>query len=174
MLHKKFKFRIEENSNNKNEEIAVFINQMIKKINYNLEKFNYNVIVANLYEAYNFLSQKLNVAIDKKTLLDNYIKFLSVISPIIPHFASECLSDLKLNPLQKWPEIDKNLIKEDTVEYVIQINGKKKGTIKCMKDITEEEKIEKIKNNQNTKKILESKKIKKSFFVKNRLINILI
>ena len=174
MLHKKFKIRIEENSNNKNEEIAVFINQMIKKINYNLEKFNYNVIVANLYEAYNFLSQKLDVAIDKKTLLDNYIKFLSIISPIIPHFASECLSDLKLNPLQKWPEIDKNLIKEDTVEYVIQINGKKKATIKCMKDISEEELIEKIKNNQNTKNILESRKIKKCFFVKNRLINILI
>ena len=99
---------------------------------------------------------------------------MSIISPIIPHFASECLSDLKLNPLQKWPEIDKNLIKEDTVEYVIQINGKKRATIKNMKNISEEELINQIKNLDDTKKILEDKKIKKSFFVKNRLINILI
>ena len=174
MLHGKFKSRIQENSNNEDIEISIFINQMIKKVNYNLEKFNYNVIVANLYEAYNFLFQKLNTPIDKKTLLDNYTKFLAVISPVIPHFSSECLSDLKLNPLQKWPEVDKNLLKEDTVEYVIQINGKKRGTIKNMKDISEEELINHIKNFDDTKKILEGKKIKKSFFVKNRLINILI
>tara|TARA_B100000401_G_scaffold412910_1_gene332714 strand:+ start:806 stop:3343 length:2538 start_codon:yes stop_codon:yes gene_type:complete len=174
ILHGKFKNRIQENSNNEDIEISIFINQMIKKVNYNLEKFNYNVIVANLYEAYNFLFQKLNNPIDKKTLLDNYTKFLAVISPVIPHFSSECLSDLKLNPLQKWPEVDKNLLKEDTVEYVIQINGKKRATIKNMKDISEEELINQIKNFDDTKKILEGKKIKKSFFVKNRLINILI
>tara|TARA_Y100000590_G_scaffold388468_1_gene462837 strand:- start:4593 stop:7130 length:2538 start_codon:yes stop_codon:yes gene_type:complete len=174
MLHQKFKNRINENSDNEDSEISLFVNQMIEKINYNLEKFNYNVIVANLYEAYNFFYQKLNVSINKKTLLDNYIKFLAVISPVIPHFASECLSDLKLNPLQKWPEIDKNLIKEDSIEYVIQVNGKKRATIKYMKDISEQELIEEIMNNKTTMKILKDKKIKKSFFVKNRLINILI
>jgi len=174
ILHGKFKNRIQENSNNEDIEISIFINQMIKKVNYNLEKFNYNVIVANLYEAYNFLFQKLNNPIDKKTLLDNYTKFLAVISPVIPHFSSECLSDLKLNPLQKWPEVDKNLLKEDTVEYVIQINGKKRAILKYMKDISQEELIKEIKNNQKTKKIIQDKKINKCFFVKNRLINILI
>ena len=147
---------------------------MIEKINYNLEKFNYNVIIANLYEAYNFFNQKLNSSIKKKSLLDNYTKFLTVISPIIPHFSSECLNDLKLNSFQKWPEVDKNLIKKDTIEYVIQVNGKKRATVKYMKDISQEELINEIRNNSVTKKIIENKKIKKCFFVKNRLINILI
>ena len=52
---------------------------------------------------------------------------------------------IKLNPFQKWPEVDKNLIKKDTVEYVIQINGKKRAMIKSMKDISEEELIKEIK-----------------------------
>ena len=173
-LHQKFKSKIEENSNHKDEEISIFTNQMIEKINYNLEKFNYNVIIANLYEAYNFFNQKLNSSIKKKSLLDNYTKFLTVISPIIPHFSSECLNDLKLNSFQKWPEVDKNLIKKDTIEYVIQVNGKKRATVKYMKDISQEELINEIRNNSVTKKIIENKKIKKCFFVKNRLINILI
>ena len=173
-LHQKFKSKIEENSNHKDEEISIFTNQMIEKINYNLEKFNYNVIIANLYEAYNFFNQKLNSNIKKKSLLDNYTKFLTVISPIIPHFSSECLNDLKLNSFQKWPEVDKNLIKKDTIEYVIQVNGKKRATVKYMKDISQEELINEIRNNSVTKKIIENKKIKKCFFVKNRLINILI
>ena len=174
ILHQKFKEKIEEDSTSENNEISIFTNQMIEKINYNLEKFHYNVIIANIYEAYNFFNQKLNNKANKKILLDNYTKFLSIISPIIPHFASECLTDLKLNPFQKWPEIDRNLIKNDTIKYVIQINGKKKATLESMRNITEEELIKEIMNNQNTKKIIENKKINKCFFVKNRLINILI
>jgi len=174
ILHQKFKEKIKEDSTSENNEISIFTNQMIEKINYNLEKFHYNVIIANIYEAYNFFNQKLNNKANKNILLDNYTKFLSIISPIIPHFASECLTDLKLNPFQKWPEIDRNLIKNDTIKYVIQINGKKKATLESMRNITEEELIKEIMNNQNTKKIIENKKINKCFFVKNRLINILI
>ncbi len=174
ILHKKFKEKINEDSKSENNEISIFTNQMIEKINYNLEKFNYNVIIANLYEAYNFFSEKLKGNVNKSTLLESYSKFLSIISPIIPHFASECLSDLKLNPFQKWPEVDRNLIKNDTIEYVIQINGKKRATLKSMKNIAEKELIKEILENNNTKKIIENKKISKCFFVKNRLINILI
>ena len=174
ILHQKFKEKIEEDSTSENNEISIFTNQMIEKINYNLEKFHYNVIIANIYEAYNFFNQKLNNKTNKNILLDNYTKFLSIISPIIPHFASECLTDLKLNPFQKWAEIDRNLIKNDTIKYVIQINGKKKTTLESVRNITEEELIKEIMNNQNTKKIIENKKINKCFFVKNRLINILI
>ena len=174
VLHTKFKEKINEGSDSEENEISIFTNQMIEKINYNLEKFHYNVIIANLYEAYNFFNEKLKRNINKNSLLENYTKFLSIISPIIPHFACECLSDLQLNPFQKWPEVDRNLIKNDTVEYVIQINGKKRATLKSMKNITEKELIKEILENKKTKKIIENKKINKSFFVKNRLINILI
>ena len=111
-LHQRFKDKIEENSNKKDGDIAIFTNQMIEKINYNLEKFHYNVIIANLYEAYNFFNKKLDNSIDKQTILKNYIKFLSIISPIIPHFSSECLNDIKSSSFQKWPEVDENLIKK--------------------------------------------------------------
>ena len=174
VLHQKFKTKIKEDSTDENNEISIFTNQMIEKINYNLEKFHYNVIIANLYEAYNFFNQKLNNSVNKNTLLDSYTKFLSIISPVIPHFASECLEDLKLNPFQKWPEVDRNLIKNETIKYVIQINGKKRATIECMKDISEKELMKEIMNNESTKKIIENKKINKCFFVKNRLINILV
>ena len=43
-----------------------------------------------------------------------------------------------------------------------------------MKDISEKELLKEIMENNNTKKIIENKKINKCFFVKNRLINILI
>ena len=95
-------------------------------------------------------------------------------SPIIPHFTSECLDDLKLNTFQKWPEVDRSKLENLTVEFVIQINGKKRATLKTNKDISETELLKLIKVNDITKKIVENKIIDKIFFVKNRLINLLI
>ena len=147
---------------------------MINKINDNLERFNYNVIVAKVYETYNFLNQLINKQINNKYLLENYTKILTVMLPIIPHFASECLKDLNLDASQKWPVVNKKFLESDLIEYVIQVNGKKRGTIKTKRDITEKLLIEQIKTNEKTMKIIQNKQINKSFFVKNRLINILI
>ena len=45
-----------------------FTNQMINKITNNLENFNYNVIIANIYETYNFLNKEIEKKIDSKSL----------------------------------------------------------------------------------------------------------
>ena len=75
--------------------------------------------------------------------------------------------------LNKWPDVDKSLLQKQMIEYVIQINGKKRGLIKENTDMNEKEFLKKTKDNKIMKKALQDKKIKKTFFVKNRLINIL-
>ena len=78
-LHQKVKLKLNEKTNNKsNDEISKFTHQLINKMNSNLERFNYNVIVANMYETYNFLIKKINEPIDGNILMKNYIKILSV------------------------------------------------------------------------------------------------
>ena len=49
-------------------------------------------------------------------------------SPIIPHIIFECLETLKLNVFQKWPEVDEKMLENETINFVIQVNGKKKKT----------------------------------------------
>ena len=175
ILHRKIKEKLnKKNSNISSLDISKSTNKFVSKINNNLEKFHYNVIIANIYEMYNFLNQNIDVEINSEELKKNYTKILAVLSPIIPHYASECLNDLNDNIFQNWPQIDKKMLQEDYIEYVVQINGKKKAMIKTKKDISQEELISKIKSNEKTKNIFEKKMIDKSFFVKNRLINILI
>ena len=41
------------------DDLNIFTNKLIQKISFNLEKFNYNVIVANIYETYNFLIKEI-------------------------------------------------------------------------------------------------------------------
>jgi len=174
LLHKKIKKSIGQNIKEETDEISKYTNQLINKINNNLERFNYNVIIANMYETYNFLVKKIGNKTDSQNLKENYIKILTIMSPIIPHFASECLEDFGIDFEQKWPGVEKKFLEDDKINLVIQINGKKKTILNTHKNISEKELLDIIKNTESIKKIISNKKIQKSFFVKNRLINILI
>ena len=175
-LHENIKLKL----NNKTgglvaeKKVEKFINEIISKFDYNLEKFNYNVLIANLYETYNFLFGIIKNDINGKILFENYKKFLIIISPIIPHFASECLEDIGVKDNLEWPSVDKSKLKSDTINFVVQLNGKKKATFETKMNISEKDLINEILGDKNLKKYLDGKKISKSFFVKNRLINILI
>ena len=150
-----------------------FVNEIIEKYNYNLEKFNYNVLIASLYETYNFLTSLVNNTFNGEILKSNYIKILTIISPIIPHFASECLEGLIKSKLE-WPKVDKEKLKDDNVNIVVQINGKKRANITVKNNILENELIKKSFKNEKLNKVIVGKTVLKSFYVKNRLINILL
>ena len=176
LLHQKIKNKISSSEKQKknSELISKFTNQLIDKVSKNLEKFNYNVIVANFYESYNFLNKNIDKSENEKDLLENYKKILCLMMPLIPHFASECLQDLKDNSIQKWPKADKKFLDEENINFVIQINGKKKLILNTSKGISEEMLIKMIKNNNKTNQLLQNKKIIRSIFVKNKLINLII
>jgi len=94
--------------------------------------------------------------------------------PVIPHFANECVSLLKTTDQIEWPKINKNLLVEKEINFVIQINGKKRGLIKTNRDISERDLINLIKTDKEIKKYIENQEFKKKIFVPNKLINIII
>jgi len=178
LLHTKVLDKINESTDIKNQEsdlkLIKYTNQLIDKFNNNLKKFNYNVIIANIHETYNFLNKIINEKFNKSTLFQNYKKILSIMSPITPHLIFECLENLKLDVFQNWPDVDQKMLENQTINFVIQINGKKKEIIKVKKDIDEKTIMELIKKDDKMIKSFNNKKINKVFFVKNRLINILL
>ncbi len=155
------------------DEIIKYTNKYLKKVHDNLESFSYNKIVANLYEMYSFLNKQIEKAYTKGTLSENYKKILITMTPILPHFANECLSMLKAKNL-KWPDYDFSMLKEDNINIVIQINGKKRGLIQTMPNITEEKLLEIVKNDEKMNKYFEQKNIKKKIYIKDKLLNIII
>ena len=72
------------------------------------------------------------------------------------------------------PKISKGDLIEEEINFVVQINGKKRAILKVKRDMIEREILEKIKLNQEVEKFINNQKIKKSIFVPNRLINIII
>ncbi len=174
ILHNKIKENLNNKSKNETDTLNKFTNKLIEKYNFNLEKFNYNVLIANMYEAYNYLSKAIDKRQIDENFKENYIKILIIFSPIAPHLCFECLEDINYKNQPKWPNIETKFLEQDGIDYVIQFNGKKRAIIRMSKLTNEKELMEEILKNSSTKKYLENKEIKKTFFVKDRLMNILI
>ena len=121
---------------------------------------------------YSFLNKQIEKAYTKGTLSENYKKILITMTPILPHFANECLSLLKAKNL-KWPDYDFSMLKEDNINIVIQINGKKRGLIQTKPNINEEKLFEIIKNDEKIVKYFDQKNIKKKIYIKDKLLNII-
>ena len=175
ILHNKIRINIQKKDERKetNDNLKKFTNQMISKITNNLDGFHYNVIIANIYETYNFLNKEVERNIDSETLKNCYKKILTLFSPAIPHFTAECMKDLDLDVNVKWPKINTNLLEDEKIDYVIQINGKKRAILNENRDMDQDTLIKKIKSNRLSEKYLKDKSINKIIFVKNRLINLL-
>ena len=158
---------------NSKDDIEIFTNQSINRINFALEKFRYNVIIAVFHEIYSFYKKILDENRNYKNLENNFKKILTVMSPVTPHLTSECLDKLKnKNPL-KWPEVKIEYLKSDELLIVIQINGKKRNTITLKNELNEKDLLDLIMQMRLVDKYIENQKIIKTIYVKNRLINII-
>ena len=163
-----------KNKIQKNNELETFTNQIIFKINQAIEKFRYNVIIASYHEIYSFLKKIIESNENFENLKSNYEKIILTMLPVIPHIANECLKKLNYSDKPEWPNVDEKFLNNETLEIVIQINGKKRNLITIEKSMKEEQITKKIKEAKLIEKYLKSGELIKTIYVKDRLINFII
>jgi len=174
ILHQTVMGEIQKNNlEDTNNELSKFTNKFIKKISNNLENFSYNIIIANLHEMYSSLTKLIKDNYKQDTIRENYIKILTTLMPIIPHFSNECLELLNTNKELKWPTYDESAIEEKSTIIVIQINGKKRAIIDVEKNINENDLMELIYSDEKITKYFDKNEIKKKIYIKNKLMNII-
>jgi len=146
------------------------IDQYVFKIDHAINNFHLNVAIALFYEVYKCLNDSINLNICKKKLISNLIKIMKLMIPFTPHLAYECLSNLNCKNFKEWPDINKKALDHANINMVIQIDGKTRDVISAKKDLKELD-IKKLIINSKANKHLMGKKIVKTIFVKNKIIN---
>jgi len=157
------------------EDLEKFNNQIIEKLEKDLDRFGFNVVIASIHKIYTFYSKHLNKVDWGVNFYKNYINILKVINPVMPHFSNECLEKLeqKVDKIN-WPIIDRKYLKEESFNIVTQINGKKRKVFSIKKTLDQETLVKNIKNDPQMKKYLDNKQIIKTIYVENKLINFII
>ena len=97
---------------------------------------------------------------------------MKLLIPFTPHIAHECLELLKCKNVDNWPLIKKDILED--VKFAVQINGKTRDIITVKKNLSENEINPLILKKSKAKKFIDSKKIIKTIFVKNKIINYII
>jgi len=98
-----------------------------QKISGDIEQLKFNTAIAAYMEFLNFAEDNKNDV--GKDVLQRLVMLLA---PFAPHICEELWQKLGHNESvfeQPWPQADQNLIKEDTVEIIVQINGKMRDKI---------------------------------------------
>ena len=167
-----------QNLSEEGRKLLVAVHQNLDEVTKSIEKFQMNVAVAKIYEMVNHISKYKSINDECKTVIKDSLKILiRIIEPMTPHLAEECwvLMSNKSNLNQEpWPEVNKEFLIKSVINMVIQINGKRRGEIKIAPDTKEEKVLEKVYSIKNIADMLKGKEIKKSIFVPNKIINIVI
>lgn len=157
--------------------IKSLLHKTIKKVTEDIVSFRFNTAISAMMIMVNEINeyQKLNNKFPlTKEELESFIK---VLAPFTPHICEEIWNNLgneKSIFLESWPSYDKSLIKDDTINLVVQINGKLRATLEAPADISETEASLLALNNENVKKWVVDKEIVKKIFVPGKLINIVV
>jgi len=158
------------NSKKSDDQLVRLLHQTIKGVQDDLIRLKYNTAISKLM----VLTNKIQEHGCNKEILS---KFAIILYPFAPHLAEElwnALGNKESIFKEKWPEYDKKLIQEKTLQLIVQINGKVRDKIEVKTNISEKEAKKITLSQDKIKKWLGNKKPKKIIYIKNRLINIVV
>jgi leucyl-tRNA synthetase len=150
------------------------IDLYVNKIDSSINNFQFNVAIAQFYEVYKYLNDSIKLNINNQILFLNIIKIMKLMIPFTPHLAHECLLNLNCANSSNWPYVNKKVLERIEINIAVQINGKTRDILSVKKDSSEEEIGELINLSSKAKKYLVDKKIIKTIFVKNKIINYIV
>lgn len=150
---------------NKKDETISIRHKTIKKVTEDLHRNSFNTAVAALME---YVNELYKLGATKEDL----IALAKLLKPFGPHLASEMLE--KLGADDVWPTWDEKYLKSDTVEVIVQVNGKLRAKINVdANDLEDQEKIEQLALAEKNVKNFTKGGVRKVIFVKKaKLINI--
>lgn len=161
---------VKESKKEDKEAAEKILNKHTKEIGDDIKNLKFNTAVSGLMKLLNELE-------DKRLTKEQYGTFLKLIAPFAPHIVEELWMNVLGNEssihLEEWPDYDEALLSEETVRLVIQVNGRVRDTIEVKKGLFEEEAKKVALGRENVKKYITGE-IKKTIYIKDRIINLVV
>jgi leucyl-tRNA synthetase len=153
-------------------ELESAFHKAIKKVSDDIENIKFNTAIATLMALINDITA--TGAITKEELKI----FTILLNPFAPHITEEVFEMCKLGDgivaEQKWPEYDEAKCKDETIEIVVQVNGKIKTKLNIPVESEKNAVLDMAKADANVAKAIENMNIIKEIYVPNKLVNLVV
>jgi len=104
--------------------------------------------------------------------LEAIVLMLSAIVPHIAHSLWQALGHDEVVADCAWPEIDEAALERDTVDLVVQVNGKLRGHIQVPAGSDRAATEKAALDNENVRRFIDGKQVAKIIVVPDRLVNV--
>ena len=158
--------------------MAYWMNYAIKKVSDDIgERFNFNTAISTIMEMVNEMYRYKEGEVNTGLYAAAIRNLIIMLAPFVPHVTEEMWEHLGYGGSvhdQSWPEYDESALVKDTVEIVVQINGKIKEKINIAGDLSREEMEKTAMENDKVKGLIDGKNVVKVIAVPGKLINIVV
>ena len=153
-------------------ELEGAFNKAIKKVGEDIENIKFNTAIATLMALINDIS---NV----KSINKEELRIFSILlNPFAPHVTEEVYEACKLGngilAEAEWPKYDESKCVDESVEIVVQVNGKIKAKLNIPVDADKDTVLELAKNDENVRKAIDGMNIIKEIVVPKKLVNLVV
>lgn len=173
----KFLFSEKNISDSDLQKIYSEIHQILNQANQDMERQQFNTVVSASMKLFNLLNAVPNDANYQPIMQEGFSILLRLLSPMVPHITDTLWKMLGYgnNIIESnWPLVSQNALKTDSVEMVIQVNGKLRGKITVKTNENEETIKAQALQVSAIQPFVEDKEIKRVIVVPKKLVNIVV
>ncbi|HWK90418.1 MAG TPA: class I tRNA ligase family protein, partial [Longimicrobium sp.] len=149
------------------------VHATIRKVTEDLEALSYNTAVAAMMEYLNAV--RAGGRVPERAAVEPLVR---LVAPFAPHLAEELWERLgnaeSIFDAARWPEHDPGKAVTDTVELVVQVNGKVRARLPMRRGITEIEARDAALADPHVQGFIDGKPVRKLVFVPDRLVNLVV
>ncbi len=173
------RYKIQGELSKEQQSVRRFLHQTIQKVTHDMGvRTIFNTAIAANMELLNTLAKFTDESNNSKAIRHEILEAIAImLSPIVPHICDQLWRDLGHDNAivsESWLSIDESALVQDSLELMVQVNGKLRGKITATASATNAE-IETIALSDTTVlKFIDGQTIKKVIIVAGKLVNIVV
>ena len=151
------------------------VHAALQKALFDYERQQYNTVVSGCMTIVNALTKLDDGAASEAVLREGLGIVLRLLAPIAPHVTHALWRELDFgDDIQHagWPQVDETALVSDTIELVVQVNGKVRGKIQVAADADSAAIEQAALANENVQRFIEGLKVRKVIVVPKKLVNV--
>lgn len=154
------------------------LNATVKKVTEDAGgRFSFNTAISSIMELVNALYKYKQGEVNVPLMNDAIEKLILIMNPFVPHITEELWNDLGHEDRvyqQNWPEFDPAALELETVEIIVQVNGKLKDKMAFEKNAEKSAIEEAALASERVQDAIAGKSVIKTIVVPNKLINFVV